>query len=32
MSACTEAAERDCSALRGGTAANQGFVAPTRLQ
>jgi hypothetical protein len=31
MSACTEAAERECRTLHGGPAS-PGFVAPTRLQ
>jgi hypothetical protein len=32
MSACTEAAERDCSAVRSSGPASYGFEAPTRLQ
>jgi len=34
MSACTEAAQRDCSAVRGSSssAGGHGFNAPTRLQ
>jgi hypothetical protein len=32
MSACTEAAERDCSAVHNGAAASHCFNAPTRLQ
>ena len=32
MSACTEAAERDCSAVRAGATASFCFDAPVRLQ